>query len=145
MCKSCRSRQEFSKEYLLLSIYLQNLASIQPRTSFSKFANNFPKVRTKIRKNIGRLPLPPVPHEIALWTNKNYETDTLRVTYSSLTSPLKWLEWDLSLLGMPDAFSQMRMLKQQEVLNFDEENYAAARLWAEAPDGEKIPISLVWN
>ena len=41
-CKSCRSRQELSYEYLLLvvSIYLQNLASIQPRTGLSKFAKN---------------------------------------------------------------------------------------------------------
>ena len=30
-CKSCRSRQELSNEYLLFSIYLQSLASIQPR------------------------------------------------------------------------------------------------------------------
>ena len=37
-CKSCRSRQELSNEYLLFSIYLQKLASIKPRTSLSKFA-----------------------------------------------------------------------------------------------------------
>ena len=37
------------------SIYylLANSASIQPRTSFSKFAKNYPKVRIKVRKNIG--------------------------------------------------------------------------------------------
>ena len=40
VCKSCRSRQELSNVYLLLRIYLQNLASIQPRTGLSKFANN---------------------------------------------------------------------------------------------------------
>ena len=34
------------------SIYLQNLASIQPRTGLSKFAKRQPKVRTKVRKNI---------------------------------------------------------------------------------------------
>ena len=41
------------------SIHLQNSASIQPRTSLSKFANNYLvlvakfKVRIKLRKNIG--------------------------------------------------------------------------------------------
>ena len=35
------------------SIYLQNSASVQPRTSLSKFAKNYPKVRIKVRKNIG--------------------------------------------------------------------------------------------
>ena len=48
MCKSFRSRQELSNEYL------QNSASIQPRTSLSKFAKNEPKVRKTVRKNIGR-------------------------------------------------------------------------------------------
>ena len=32
---------------------MQNSASIQPRTSLSKFAKNEPKVRIKVRKNIG--------------------------------------------------------------------------------------------
>ena len=47
-CKSCRSRQGLSNEiaiqtsmYYLLTIYLQYLASIQPRTGLSKFANNY--------------------------------------------------------------------------------------------------------
>ena len=35
------------------NIYLQTLASIQPRTRVSEFANNQPKVRMKVRKNIG--------------------------------------------------------------------------------------------
>ena len=35
-CKSCRSRQELSK-LIPTSIYLQQSASIQPRTSLSKF------------------------------------------------------------------------------------------------------------
>ena len=81
VCKSCRSRQElsnviatvfvqififqslsmslflnfFSNEIAIqTSIYLQNLASIQPRTGLSKFAKKYPKVRKKVRKNIGR-------------------------------------------------------------------------------------------
>ena len=34
-------------------IYLEKSASIQPRTSHSKFAKNEPKVRIEVRKNIG--------------------------------------------------------------------------------------------
>ena len=38
VCKSCRSRQELSHEYLrFTSIHLQILVSIQPRTTLSKF------------------------------------------------------------------------------------------------------------
>ena len=43
VCKSCRSRQGLSKEYLLFSIYFQKLASIHPITGLSKFAKNWPK------------------------------------------------------------------------------------------------------
>ena len=35
------------------NIYLQNLASIPPRTSLSKFAKKKPNVSIKVRKNIG--------------------------------------------------------------------------------------------
>ena len=35
------------------SIYLQKLASTQPRTSLSKFAKNYRNVRKKVRKIIG--------------------------------------------------------------------------------------------
>ena len=37
-----------------MSIWLQRLASIQKRTSLSKFAKNPPKVRKKVRNNIGQ-------------------------------------------------------------------------------------------
>ena len=57
--KSCRSRQELSNQIAIqTNIYLQILASIQPRTSLSKFANNLPRVRLKVRRNKG---LPTVP------------------------------------------------------------------------------------
>ena len=36
-----------------MNIWLQRSASIQKRTSLSKFAKIWPKVRTKVRKNIG--------------------------------------------------------------------------------------------
>ena len=40
-CISCRSRQELSNEIAIqTNICLQNLASIQPRTSLSKFGEN---------------------------------------------------------------------------------------------------------
>ena len=39
------------------------------------------------------------------------------------------------------------MLKEQEVLdkNFDKENYTEERLWATAPDGVQVPISVIYR
>ena len=39
---------------IFLSIYLQNLASIHPRTSLSRFAKNQPKVRKRVNKKHNR-------------------------------------------------------------------------------------------
>ena len=45
-------RDSYSNEYLLFtSIYLQNLASIQPRTDLSNLAKNEPQVRKKLGKH----------------------------------------------------------------------------------------------
>ncbi len=74
-CKSCRSRQELSNEYFLATFGLKArtyllacllaclLASIQPRTGLSKFANfcqklaNTPSVRKKVRMKSEHRPL----------------------------------------------------------------------------------------
>ena len=52
-CKSCRSRQELSNEYLLARFGF-NTAEKEPLKVCQKLA----KVRTKVRKNIGRRSLP---------------------------------------------------------------------------------------
>ena len=50
VCKSCRWDIE---KCWKMSIWLQKSVSIQRRTSLSKFAKFRPKVRTKVRTNIG--------------------------------------------------------------------------------------------
>ena len=50
LCKSCRSRQELSSEYLLFSIYLQNLASIQPRRE--RASQSLPKISQKLEQKL---------------------------------------------------------------------------------------------
>ncbi len=68
-----------------------------------------------------------------------YATDTLRFTYSSLTTPGQVFDYDMA--------SRTRVLrKQQEVPSgHDPSQYVARRLHALAPDGEDIPISLFYR
>jgi oligopeptidase B len=42
---------------------------------------------------------------------------------------------------------QKEVKKEQEVLggDFNKDNYTSERLWAEAEDGTKIPVSLVYR
>ncbi len=70
--------------------------------------------------------------------NPDFESKTLRYSYSSLTTPGSVLEFDMTK-------KTSTLLKQQQIMDasFNKENYVAERLWANARDGKKVPISIV--
>jgi oligopeptidase B len=72
-------------------------------------------------------------------TNPEFDTDTLRYGYTSLTTPSSTFDYNMNS-------REKKLLKQQEVLGgFDPANYHAERLWATARDGVKVPVSLVYR
>ncbi|MBI4351507.1 MAG: S9 family peptidase [Elusimicrobia bacterium] len=74
-----------------------------------------------------------------LGDNYEYRTDTLRVTYESLTTPGSVYDAGLKT-------GEKRLMKRQEVPGgFRPEDYRAERLWFPARDGEKVPVSLVYR
>ena len=72
--------------------------------------------------------------------NPDYDTDTLRLGYTSLTTPSSVYDFNM-------ATKSFTLLKQEAVLDaqFKPENYHSERLYATAADGVKVPISLVYN
>ena len=73
------------------------------------------------------------------WTGTNPEWDTheLRYGYTSFTTPQSVYLHDMNA-------GTDTLLKQQEVLgDFDAGNYTSERTWATAPDGTRVPISVV--
>lgn len=75
------------------------------------------------------------------YTNVNYQQDTdwLRYSYTSLTTPSSIYEMNMQT-------GEKRLLKEQEVLGgFDKNNYQTERVWATAKDGTKIPVSLLYK
>ena len=87
-------------------------------------------------------------HEIAFddeayvtWLGSNLELDSpfIRFGYSSLTTPTTQYDYDRS--------SRERIVRKREVVvgDFESSRYASKRLWATARDGERVPISLVYN
>jgi len=69
--------------------------------------------------------------------NPEFNTKTLRYNYSSLTTPNSVIDYDMNS-------RESTLMKRDEVLGgFSQENYEAERLWATAPDGVLVPISLV--
>ena len=71
--------------------------------------------------------------------NLEFRSTHLRYAYQSLVSPSSIFDYDT-------ATNTTTLLKQQEVPgNFDRTLYASERIWATAPDGVKVPISLVYR
>lgn len=70
--------------------------------------------------------------------NVQQDTDILRYTYSSLTTPSTVYAYNM-------ATGKQEVLKQTEVPNYDGSLYETARTWATADDGTKIPVSLLYK
>jgi oligopeptidase B len=74
-----------------------------------------------------------------LGDNFEYATDTLRLTYESMTTPVSVYDVDLKT-------GARTLMKRQEVLGgFRAEDYASERLWVTARDGEKVPMTIVYK
>ncbi len=70
-------------------------------------------------------------------TNAEFDTTTLRFSYTSLVTPSTIYDEDL-------GSGERRLLKRAEVLGgHDPSRYETGRLWAKAPDGTAVPISYV--
>lgn len=77
---------------------------------------------------------------VGLDVNASQLSDKLRVYYSSPTTPESIYEYDLT------SPSTRVLLKQEKVLGqFDSELYQAERLFINARDGVKVPVTLVYR
>ena len=71
--------------------------------------------------------------------NPEYITTIFRYSYTSLTTPNSTFDYNI-------VNKEKKLLKQQEVLGgYDASNYVTERLYANAKDGTRIPISLVYK
>ena len=76
-------------------------------------------------------------YAVSIDTNREPETATLRFHYSSMTTPPSVYDYDMTTRART-------LLKREEVLgDFDPLRYETERLFATAPDGVRVPISLV--
>ncbi len=71
--------------------------------------------------------------------NPEQNSEVLRYTYSSLTTPLT--TYDLNM-----RTGERKLMKQQPVLGgFDSATYVTERVWIAARDGTRVPVSLVYR
>ena len=78
-------------------------------------------------------------YELGPGAQGDFASPVLRLVYSSLKTPVTTLDVNLRT-------GARRVKKVQPVLGgFDAAKYATERLWAEAADGARVPISLVYR
>ena len=77
-------------------------------------------------------------YTMALQDNREVASTRLRYTYDSLTTPQITYEVD-------SRTGARTVLKRTPSPNYDPANYVTERVWAQARDGTKIPVSLVYR
>jgi oligopeptidase B len=80
--------------------------------------------------------------------NRIFSTDVFRYSYQSLVSPPSVYEYNVARDSdaSPVPIGHSTLLKQQEVPGgFDSARYASERVWIDAPDGTKVPTSIVYR
>ncbi len=71
--------------------------------------------------------------------NPNSNTDILRYSYSSLTTPNSVIDYNM-------VTKEKTVMKEDVVLGgFDKNNYESKRLWAKSTDGTMVPVSIVYR
>lgn len=78
-------------------------------------------------------------YALGMSSGYEFDTSTIRITYFSPTTPSRIFDIDLET-------GARRLLKEQEVPSgHDPSNYETHRMFAQAPDGETVPVTLTWR
>jgi len=78
-------------------------------------------------------------YEIWISDNNEFETNTIRYGYSSLTTPSSYFDYNMKTKAK-------KLLKEKFAgKDFSKENYETKRLYAKAKDGINIPLSIVYK
>src|SRR5690606_20617732 len=77
-------------------------------------------------------------YSMGIDVNSEHDTPWLRYSYTSMTTPATTYELNVET-------GERKQLKQQPVIGYDAGKYATERVWVEARDGARVPVSLVYR
>lgn len=119
-------------------VYLTGLQSFREHLVFWERRDGLPaiRIRTLATGDEHQVDFPEPAYDVSPEQNPDFETHELRLTYTSPKTPKTVLVFD-----MDDH--ERAVLKVWPVIGYDARNYEVERLWATAPDGERIPISML--
>lgn len=91
----------------------------------------------KTKRAPRRIATPESVYTMGLSGNPEFDTPTIRYSYSSMITPASTYEYDFKT-------GASKLLKQQEIPSgHNKDNYETTRVWATARDGVKVPVSLI--
>jgi len=120
-------------------VMLQNVTLFADHLVLTEREDGLPQIRvTNLRTNDShRVAFPEPTYSVAPTPPPEFDTKVLRYTYESFVTPSSVFDYDM------DAKTST-LLKQTEILGgFDKTRYVSERVWATAPDGVKVPVSIV--
>ncbi|MEO8629542.1 MAG: S9 family peptidase [Betaproteobacteria bacterium] len=104
-------------------------------------AGGFPRIRV-MRFDTGEahtIEFPEPAYSVSSGGNFEFDTQTFRFAYQSLVTPSSVFDYDM-------LTRQRTLLKQEQVLGgYDPARYASELSYAQASDGTKVPVSLVYK
>ena len=86
------------------------------------------------------LPIESETYTLHTGNNPEFDSDVLRYTYNSLTTPSSVIDYNLKT-------KTKTVQKEMAVLGgkFDKKNYSSERIWVTGRDGTRIPVSMVYR
>ncbi len=103
--------------------------------------NGLPAIRIYDLKSgaLRDVPFQEPAYDLSLDRNPTFDTDSVRIRYSSFVTPDSVIEVNM-------VTGEKNVLKEKSVLGgFDKNNYQMERIFAKADDGVEVPISLVYK
>jgi oligopeptidase B len=127
-------------------VMLEELELFQSFAVVAERSNGLPQMRVMFFDNQGtfegpsrQIAFPEPTYSAHPHVNREFVTDKFRYGYQSLVSPTSVYEYDVQT-------NESTLLKELEVPGgFDRSQYRSERLFATAPDGTQIPVSIVYR
>ena len=124
------------------AVKIEDISFFKDHAIVSELENGLEYLRVmdrKTRRASARIETPESVYTMGLGFNPEYDSAVVRYGYSSMITPQSTYDFDLKT-------RKSTLIKQQEIPSgYDKSKYETARLWAEARDGVKVPISIMWK
>ncbi|HRJ88474.1 MAG TPA: S9 family peptidase [Pyrinomonadaceae bacterium] len=122
------------------AVKIEGISFFRDHAVVSELENGLEYLRVmdmKTRRASARIETPESVYTMGLANNPEYDTPVIRYGYSSMITPNTTFEFDFRT-------RQSKAIKQQEIPSgYDKSQYETVRVWADARDGVKVPVSIM--